>query len=159
MNFNYFNFFEVFLLISGSTWKKLINTCSSFQHLEDSQHTRHQKRTLPSLYNGGWSILLSHILALISRKVSYFDRSCLGWRYEQFERIKDNYEYINGTIYNRKPQNTKTASKYSFEKYLIWLIVLMWKISCSKSSISRGERGKRTYIITASRITSGLVLK
>ena len=67
------------------------------------------KRPLPSLYNGGWSILLSHILALISRKVSYFDRSCLGWRYEQFERIKDNYAYINGTIYNRKIQKLRRS--------------------------------------------------
>ena len=53
--------------------------------------------------------MLSHILVLISRKVSYFDRSCLGWGYEQFERIKDNYEYINGTIYNRKIQKLRRS--------------------------------------------------
>jgi len=54
---------------------------------------------------------VSQILALISRKVSYFDRSCLGWGYEQFERLKDIImNILMGTSITAKYENCVEVS-------------------------------------------------
>ena len=55
--------------------------------------------------------MVSHILALISRKVSYFDRTCLGWGYEQFERLKDIImNILMGTSITAKYENCVEVS-------------------------------------------------
>lgn len=55
--------------------------------------------------------MVSQILALISRKVSYFDRTCLGWGYEQFERLKDIImNILMGTSITAKYENCVEVS-------------------------------------------------